>query len=189
MKNKYRAIVIGGSAGSFSVVVRILKALPSDYNLPIILCMHRLKHIREGFLEALEIKSRIKLMEPCDKEKIRSGRVYLAPANYHMLIELNRFIALSTEEMVNFSRPSIDLTLQTASYAYKDKLVGIILSGANKDGAYGLKKIKDGGGTTIVQKASDCKVATMPNAAKSLTEVDHELTSDEIIEYLLKLNN
>lgn len=189
MKNNIKAVVIGGSAGSFRVIVKILKALPKDYKLPIILSMHRLKHVREGFLEALQIKSNLKLVEPYDKERIKSGNVYLAPANYHMLVELNRSFALSTEEMVNFSRPSIDLTLQTTGYVYRNKLVGIILSGANRDGAWGLKKIKEYGGETIIQTPSDCKVPIMPNAAKSIVEVDYEMTTNEIIDYLIKLNN
>ncbi len=185
---KCKAIVIGGSAGSFSVVIRILKVLPKDYKIPIILCMHRLKHVREGFVEALAMKSNLKIIEPNDKDKIVGGVAYLAPANYHLYVELNHTIALSTEEVVNFSRPSIDLTLDSAGFAYRNSLVGIILSGANRDGAWGLKKIKDYGGTVIIQSPSDCKIKTMPEAAKSLTEVDYELTTEEIINYLLKLN-
>ena len=187
-RGEYKAVVIGGSAGSFSVMIKILKALPKNYKLPIILCMHRLKHVREGFIEALKIKSNIKIIEPDDKEKIRAGTVYVAPANYHMLIELGATVSLNTEEMVNYSRPSIDLTLESAGYVYKEKIIGIILSGANRDGAFGLKKIKDYGGRTVIQKPSDCKVETMPRAAQSITEIDEVLDTQEIIDMLLKLN-
>ena len=84
--NDYKAIMIGGSAGSFQVVSRIIAALPANYPLPILMCLHRLKHIRSGFVEALSIKSNLPIIEPHDKEPLKPGRIYLAPANYHMYI-------------------------------------------------------------------------------------------------------
>ena len=142
----YKAVVIGGSAGSFQVITKILNSLPKNFPLPVLLSLHRLKHVRSGFVEALSIKSNIPIIEPFDKDTIKPGIGYLAPSNYHMYIELNKKIALSTEEPVNHSRPSIDLTFETAATAYRNKLVGIILSGANRDGADGLKKVKQNGG-------------------------------------------
>lgn len=188
LNNKYKAIVIGGSAGSFQGITRILSQLPEDFTLPIIMCLHRLKHVRNGFTEALSIKSIKPVSEPCDKENIKKGLVYLAPANYHLSIELGNSFSLSTEDMVNNSRPSIDITLETAAYVYKDKLIGILLSGANRDGAYGMKKIKDRGGLTIVQEPSECMIDTMPSAALQLTEIDYTLKLDEIIRFLLELD-
>ena len=137
--SNYRAVIIGGSAGSFQVITRILSSLPMNYSLPVFLCLHRLKHIRSGFVEALSIKSKLPVVEPDDKDAIKPGIIYLAPANYHMHIELGNRFSLSTEEPVNHSRPSIDLSFMSAAYNYKRKLVGIILSGANRDGAVGLK--------------------------------------------------
>lgn len=185
---KYKAIVIGGSAGSFPVITKILSELPEDFDIPIIMAMHRLKHIRHGFIEALSIKSTKHIIEPVDKESIKKGVIYLAPANYHMCVELGNFISLSTEPMINNSRPAIDLTFETASYNYKDKIVGIILSGANKDGAHGLKKVKDRGGLTIIQDPSECVIDTMPTAAQNVTEIDYILKTDEIIDFLICLN-
>ncbi|HEY4787613.1 MAG TPA: chemotaxis protein CheB [Bacteroidales bacterium] len=184
----YKAVVIGGSAGSFQVLTRILSALPKTYPIPVLLSMHRLKHIRSGFLEALAIKSNLPVVEPFDKEQIKPGRAYLAPANYHMFIELGNRIALSTEEPVHHSRPSIDLSFITAAQAFRDKMVGIILSGANSDGAYGLQKVKENNGITIVQDPNECQVRTMTEAAMKLTRVDHVFTTDQIINFLLKLN-
>ena len=184
----YKAVMIGGSAGSFQVVTKILSSLPKDYPLPVFLCLHRLKHVRSGFVEALSIKAQLPVIEPNDKDHIKAGRIYLAPANYHMYIELGNKISLSTEEPVNHSRPSIDLSFISAAYSYKAKLVGIILSGANKDGAYGLKKVKDSGGLTIVQDPKECQVKTMTTASMKLTTVDHVLTTNQIIDFLLKLN-
>jgi Chemotaxis response regulator containing a CheY-like receiver domain and a methylesterase domain len=184
----YKAVIIGGSAGSFQVLTKILNSMPKTFNLPILLCMHRLKHVRSGFLEALSIKSNLPILEPNDKEQIKPGKVYLAPANYHMFIELGNRIALSTEEPVNHSRPSIDLSFLTASQAFRDKLVGIILSGANSDGALGLQKVKEFNGLTIVQDPKECQVRTMTESAMKLTKVDHVFTTDEIINFLVKLN-
>ena len=185
---QYKSVVIGGSAGSFQGITRILQALPSDFDLPIIMALHRLKHVRNGFEEALSIKSVKPVTEPFDKEQIKRGKVYLAPANYHMSVELGNTFALSTEEMVNNSRPSIDITLETAAYVYSTKLVGILLSGANRDGAYGMKKIKDRGGLTIVQEPSECMIDTMPASALKITPIDHILKIDQIIEFLNELH-
>ncbi len=182
--NNFRAIVIGGSAGSFPVISEILLNLPKGLNIPVILCLHRLKHIRHGFIEALNLKSKYMVCEPEDKEKILPGKVYLAPSNYHLYVELGNTFALSTEEMVKYSRPSIDLTFETASYVYKDKLIGIILSGANSDGADGIKKVKDRGGFTIVQNPSEASIKTMPEAALKTTEIDLVLNTKEIINFL-----
>ena len=139
----YKAVILGGSAGSFQIVTRILNSLPKDLPLPVLLCLHRLKHVRSGFVEALSLKSNIPVEEPYDKDTLRPGRAYLAPANYHMYVELANRVALSTEDTVNHSRPSIDLSFITAANAYREKLIGIILSGANKDGALGHKNEHD----------------------------------------------
>src|SRR5689334_25394808 len=148
LNSGFRAVVIGGSAGSFQGIVRILSALPSGFSLPIIMALHRLKHVRHGFVEALALKSNLPVIEPEDKETIRKSNVYLAPANYHLSVELGNNFSLSTEEMVNNSRPSIDITLASAAYVYRNKLVGILLSGANRDGALGMKAIHEKGGLT-----------------------------------------
>jgi two-component system, chemotaxis family, protein-glutamate methylesterase/glutaminase len=183
----YKAVIIGGSAGSFQVVTRILNSLTPDFQVPVLLCLHRLKHVRSGFVEALSLKSGIPVEEPFDKDVLRPGKAYLAPANYHMYIELANRIALSTEETVNHSRPSIDLSFITAANAYRDKLIGIILSGANRDGALGLKKVHDLGGVTIVQDPNECEVKTMTQSALQLTPVDYVYSTDQIISYLKKL--
>ncbi len=188
LDNRYKAIVIGGSAGSFQGIVKILSNLPANFPLPIIMCLHRLKHVRNGFVEALSIKSTAEIVEPFDKEHIKKGKVYLAPSNYHMSTELGHFFSLSTEDMVNNSRPAIDITLGTTAYVFRDKLIGILLSGANKDGGMGMKYIKDRGGKTIVQEPSECMIDTMPKAAMNLTTIDHVLKIDEIVEFFKQLH-
>lgn len=187
LNNSYKAVVIGGSAGSFQGVVKILSQLPKGFPLPIIMCLHRLKHVRHGFVEALSIKSVVQVTEPYDKESIKKGGVYLAPANYHMSVELGHYFALSTEEMVNNSRPAIDITLSTCAYVYKEKLIGILLSGANKDGAMGMKAIKERGGLTIVQDPAECMIDTMPKSAQAVTKIDHTLKVDQIVSFFQEL--
>lgn len=186
-KSQIKAVVIGGSAGSFQVITKVLAQLDPSFEPPIFMAMHRLKHVRHGFIEALTLKSKKTILEPYDKESIKKGMVYLAPSNYHMLIELGNKISLSTEEMVNNSRPSIDLTFDTASYAYKNKILGIILSGANKDGAWGMKKLKERGGIAVVQDPKECTIDTMPSSAMALSKMDYVLSTEEIVQLLNSL--
>lgn len=188
LNNGFKAVVIGGSAGSFQGIVKILSRLPVDFPLPIIMALHRLKHVRHGFVEALSIKSALRITEPDDKEGIKKGVVYLAPANYHMSIELGNYFSLSTEHMINNSRPAIDITLGSAAYTFRNKLIGILLSGANKDGGLGMKRISEKGGRTIVQNPNECMIGTMPKAALAATAIDHILSVDEIVEFLNELH-
>ena len=186
----YRAIVIGGSAGSFPVVTKILSQLRPGFRVPIILCLHRLKHVREGFSEALGYKSVLPVIEPSDKQKIKPGHVYLAPSNYHLMVEhVGNAFALSTDEMVKFSRPSIDVLFQSAAYTYREKVVGILLSGANTDGVAGIACLKKRGGYTLVQDPAECTIRTMTEGAIKATEIDEVLTTEGIIKYLNQLSN
>lgn len=186
--DKIKYIVIGGSAGSFQTITNILGTLPANFKFPIFLALHRLKNVRTGFVEALSIRSNLTIYEPFDKETISQGKVYLAPANYHMYIEPEKIISLSTEESVNHSRPSIDLTLSSAALSLNENLLGILLSGANKDGAEGMKAVYDEGGYTIVQDPDDCQVNTMTKAALNITPIHQVLTTNKILEFLLNLN-
>lgn len=188
LNKNFKAIVIGGSAGSFQGITKILSQVPKDFPLPIIMSLHRLKHVRNGFIEALSIKSIKDVIEPYDKESIKRGKVYLAPANYHLSVELGHYFSLSTEEMLNNSRPSIDITMETAAYTYKNKLIGILLSGANKDGAKGMKKISDNGGFTVVQDPKECMIDTMPSAALSITKINYTLSIESIIELMFEIH-
>ncbi len=180
----YKAVIIGGSAGSFSVVSKMLAKINPNFPLPILICMHRLKHVRSGLVESLNIKSNIPVVEPLDKEKIEVGKVYLAPSNYHMFIEFDGTISLSTEDVLNHSRPSIDHSFISASTTYRNKLIGIILTGANKDGAQGMKQIHNKKGFTIIQDPTTCDVDTMPKSALRLFTPDEILCPEKILNFL-----
>jgi two-component system, chemotaxis family, protein-glutamate methylesterase/glutaminase len=183
---KFEAIVIGGSAGSFKPLCQLLSAIPPDFQTPIILCLHRLKTIPTGFAEVLNSVSAIKVIEPFDKQEIQKGNIYLAPSNYHLYIESNLTFSLSTEELINFSRPSIDITLESAAKIYKEKLLGIIYSGANTDGVNGMKKIQNNNGFTIAQNPDESQVNTMPLGAIKKKCIKLVLKSEEIVEYVLE---
>jgi two-component system chemotaxis response regulator CheB len=165
-------------------VSKILADIRADFKYPIFLCLHRLKNISGGFQEALNIRSSLKIHEPIDKEMIKNGRVYLAPSNFHMLAEVGNSIALSVEDLHHFSRPSIDLTFDTFSFVYREKMLGIILSGANSDGAEGMFKCKQRGGYTIVQDPEEATVKTMVSSTLALIKPNKVLSTDEITAFL-----
>ncbi len=177
-------MVIGGSAGSFSEIRKILTSLPANFNVPLAMCFHRLKDKRNGFVESLEVGSKIRIIEPDDKSSIEPGVGYLAPANYHMLIEPARTLALSTEVEVNFSRPSIDLTFESAGAAYHDKMLGIMLSGANSDGAQGMFSAHKRGAYSIIQDPEEAAFGTMPGAILNYFQPHKILKVEDIIEFL-----
>lgn len=183
-----KIVVIGGSAGSFQVVTKILLELKSDFKLPIFFCLHRLKNVTTGFEEALNINSVHKVHEPRDKEVIKKSKLYLAPANYHLLAEIGNSITLSIDELHNFSRPSIDLTFDSFSYIYNTKMLAIILSGANTDGADGMYKAYKRGAYTIVQDPNEAVVKTMVEGALHLFKPHEILDTNGIINFLNTLN-
>lgn len=186
--NQKKAIVIGGSAGSIPVLNKILAALPPDFPFPIIVCLHRMKNVSEGMTEVFEKTSANKVIEPNDKDLIQKGNVYIASSNYHLLVENDFTFSLSTDILENYSRPSIDITIQSCSKVYKQALVGILLTGANKDGVEGMCMLKKNGGITIVQDPMECLAPYMPQAAIEKQCIDFIFTSDRIIDYLKKLS-
>jgi two-component system, chemotaxis family, protein-glutamate methylesterase/glutaminase len=184
---EFPCIVIGGSAGSFKPVCNILKSLPPTFNASIILCLHRLKNVNHGFAEALSTYSNHPIIEPFDKQPVEKGFIYLAPSNYHLYVGSDLTFNLSTESMVNFSRPSIDLTYYTVGNVFKTKSTGIILSGANRDGVKGIQHVFFNGGITIAQHPQECQAPTMPEGAIDLKCIHHILSENEIINYILSI--
>lgn len=178
------ALVIGGSAGSFHTVTGILKILPAHLNFPVFLCLHRLKQARLGFREVLQGNSSVPVVEPEDKTRISKGTVYLAPANYHMMVENDFSISLSTDVPSNYSRPSIDLCFASAAATYHKYLTGILLSGANRDGTIGLIELKKNNGFCIIQDPRDCEITTMCASALAAVKPDKILNADQIIEFV-----
>ena len=184
---KYEAIVIGTSAGGLKALVSVLADLPEDFPIPILVVQH-LPTTRDSFLvDYLNENIALKVQEAESHECIVNSVVYVAPPNYHMLIEKTGCIVLSVEEKVNFSRPSIDLLFITAAEKFKQNLIGIILTGANSDGSKGLKRIKELGGTTIVQDPDEAEVSAMPNFAIQAVQIDYILKNKMITKVIEKL--
>lgn len=181
-------IVIGGSAGSYNIIRRILSSVPADFPIPVVLCLHRLKEFRSGFAESLNITSKLPVKEAHDKDILRPGTVYLSPANYHLMIEPDRTIALSTEDDVNYSRPSIDITFESAGYSLKSRMAGILLSGTNTDGARGLFSAFRHGAITVIQNPENAQFAIMPNEVLSYFNPHFILSDSEITQLIISLN-
>lgn len=185
--DQWEAVVIGVSAGGLKALATILAYLPADYSIPVIIVQHLLEGSDSFLVDYLNEQVSIRVKEAMDKETIRPGFVYVAPPGYHLLIEDDRIFSLSIDPKVNYSRPSIDVLFDSAAFVYQEKCLGIILTGANRDGSEGLRHIKMNGGQAIIQDPETAEYNMMPLAAMSAVKADHILALDEIGMYLLKL--
>ncbi|MBT3206909.1 MAG: chemotaxis protein CheB [Bacteroidetes bacterium] len=187
-KRKYEAIVIGVSAGGMAALNTIMPALPKNFSIPILIVQHISPRSENYLVHILNNSCKLKVKEADEKEKIENGKVYLAPPNYHFLVEEDFTISLSTEERVNYARPSINVLFESAAIAYKNSLIGVILTGANNDGSQGLKSIKDYGGYVIVQNPKTAEVESMPKAALKATKTNNVFELEKIAEILISLS-
>jgi len=178
--------VIGTSWGGLAALHQILGALPSSFHLPIVVVQHRHKDSGQLLPRVLQDDTRLNVCEVEDKTPIVGGSIYIAPANYHVLVERGH-LSLSTEEPVAFSRPSIDVTFISAADAYREGVVGVVLTGANSDGARGLKRIADRGGLAVVQRPDTAESPVMPAAAERLVPTARVVTLAAIAELLASL--
>ena len=184
---KSKAVVMGGSAGGLSALSKILSHLPKGFPCPVMVVLHLDPSGGHQLPKLLANHCGLVVKEAEDTEEIRPGRVYIAPAGYHLLVERDYTLSLSVDEPVNFSRPAIDVLFQSAAEAYGPSLVGVIITGASRDGSMGLQSIKAFGGTAIVQDPSFAQVPLMPAAAIKATKVDHILNLADIGLFLAKL--
>jgi two-component system chemotaxis response regulator CheB len=181
------AVVIGASAGALEALSVILPALPAELAVPLMIVVHMPPDRRSVLAELFEAKCRISVREAEDKEPLSNGTAYFAPPDYHLLVEANRSLSLSSDEPVLYSRPSIDVLFESAADVYGAALLGIVLSGANEDGAAGLKAVVETGGTAIVQSPEGAFAAAMPEAAMALCPTARVLSLDAIAAYLQSL--
>jgi len=185
MNDNPEIIVIGGSSGSIPVVIRIIRDLPEGFSIPVVLIIHRMKNVESDLKRILSVTKNI--IEPEDKDPIKSGRIYLAPQNYHLLVEEDKTFSMDYSEPVNYSRPSIDVTFDSVSAVFGNRALAILLSGANKDGAGGMVNIVANGGAGIVQDPSSAEYPVMPQSVlKNNTPVEI-LTPENIVLKLLSL--
>lgn len=184
----YEIIVVGTSTGGLKALQILLSGLSAGFPLPIAIVQHRGQGSDSGLCEFLSQSSNLPVSEPEDKEPLLRGHAYLAPRDYHMLIENGSF-ALTTDRPVAYARPSIDVLFESAADEYQERAIGVILTGANHDGTYGLRKIKSRGGLALVEDPATAACREMPQAAMAQTEVDKVLPLQEIAPYLEKLIN
>ena len=182
------AVVIGASAGGLEALLAILTKLPSGYHLPLLAVLHLPSHGDSRLAEVLGARLNLPVREAADKEKIQPGTLYVAPGGYHVLVERDLSLSLSCDPPVHYSRPSIDVMMESAADAWGERLAAIVLTGANEDGADGLARIGKHGGLTIVQDPNEAAVSTMPQAAIARRTPDHVLGLAGIHALLLELD-
>lgn len=182
--HEIRCVVLGASAGGVDAINFILGKFHRPLTVPLLITLHVAPHsifIEEAFRGA---DSTIQIKEVADKEVLLPGKVYFAPADYHVLLERQGHVSLSSEEAVCFARPSIDVMFESAAFAFKQNVLGILLTGANEDGAKGLKTIQDFGGLTYVQDPREARSPFMPQSALALFTPTQVLVLESIGELL-----
>ena len=191
---QYDAIVIEVSSGGMTAIKFIFSALAVVFSIPIIVVQHISAQSDNDWVNLLNGKSNVTIKEADEKEKIACGNAYIALANYHLLIEKDKTFSITIDERVNFARPSIDVLVESAAEAHKEKLVGIVLTGANNDGAKGIKRVKECGGLAIIQDPKTAESASMPASAiaallsgKQAIQPDYILPLEKIIELLIEI--
>jgi two-component system chemotaxis response regulator CheB len=185
-KMEYEIIVIGTSMGGLAALETIFTGLPADFAVPIAVVQHRSSESLDTMLKVLRRYTSLRLREPSDKEPIEPGTIYVAPPDYHLMVEPGYF-ALSTGPVVSYARPSIDVLFDSAADAYKSRVIGIVLTGANSDGAAGARRIKAVGGVVLAQDPTTAECAVMPKATIKDVKVDRILTLEEISPCLASL--
>ncbi|RYF82560.1 MAG: chemotaxis protein CheB [Chitinophagaceae bacterium] len=180
----YKMVVIGGSAGSLDVVLKIVSGLPAQTKASFIIVLHRKSDSESILTNLLSIRTRLKVKEVEDKDEIHPGTIYLAPPDYHLLLEDEKNFSLDSSEKVHYSRPSIDVTFESVAETFGRRAIGILLSGANSDGAIGLKQLRESGGLTIAQDPKTAEVDFMPRQAIACNAAVQTLSPAGMIELL-----
>ena len=165
-------ICIGASAGGIQALQKLLKSLGKDFKTPLLVVLHIPEHSKVSLSTTLQNSYHGTTLDAVDKLQIENSHCYIAPPGYHLLVEEDKSLALSQEDPIKFSRPSIDVLFESAALAFRSKVCGIILTGANSDGADGLKAVKDAGGIAIVQDPTEADYPTMPQASVDVCQPD-----------------
>lgn len=181
------AVAIGASAGAVQALLHVLPPLPQDFAVPILIVVHVPPDRGNALVALFQDRCRLPVKEAEDKEPVSAGTIYFAPSDYHLLVEADRTVALSCDEPINHSRPAIDALLETAADAYGASLAAIILTGANQDGAAGLRAVAAAGGVAIVQEPATAEMPAMPAAALAACPAARTMTLDAISSYLMGL--
>jgi two-component system, chemotaxis family, protein-glutamate methylesterase/glutaminase len=181
------AIAIGASAGGVEALSVLLPALPTGLAAAVFVVLHQPRDRPSLLVDIFKLKCDLPVREAEDKDAVEPGTIYFAPPDYHLLVDEGPRLALSADDLVHYSRPSIDVLFESAADVYEDRLLGILLTGANEDGASGMEAIHRAGGTTVVQEPETALAASMPLSALARTPVDRVLSLDDIAALLRSL--
>lgn len=181
---RFDAIVIGVSAGGFRVLNTIIGRINHQFSIPIVIVQHISATAENYIVKHLSDKTNLIVKEIEEKESLRPGTVYFAPPNYHVMVERNKTLSLTVGKRVSYARPSIDVLFDSAAEAYLERLLGIILTGANSDGSEGCRRIKQWGGTVWVQDPDEAEFDEMPQSVINNRVYDKIFTIDELIEHI-----
>jgi two-component system, chemotaxis family, protein-glutamate methylesterase/glutaminase len=182
----YSIVAVGTSWGGLSAMTKLLGSLPEDFPIPIVVVQHRGKDSDRLLVQLLQDATGLKVCEIEDKDVLSAGTVHVAPADYHVLVE-SGYLSLTLEEPVRFSRPSIDVMFTSAADAYGPATIGVILTGANEDGAMGLADIVKRGGTALIQDPKTAEIKIMPGAALQAAPTAEVLSLDNLARRLIEL--
>jgi two-component system chemotaxis response regulator CheB len=183
----FEAVVVGASAGGVNALMQVLPALPRGYRLPIVVVLHVRSGRQNQLVEVFQQRVQLPVREAGDKEDVIPGTLYFAPAGYHLLLENERSFSLSCDAPLHFARPAIDITMESAADVYGASLAGILLTGANDDGAQGMAAVGRAGGLTVVQDPDEANVGVMPLEAIRVRPPDLVLPLEQIKQLLLML--
>ena len=186
LKNEYSLVMIGGSAGSLEVILQLMPCLRNNMKASIAIILHR-KNDDSLLAKILDAKTSLTVIEAEDKTSIEPGRIYVAPADYHLLIEKDKSFSLDFSEKIHYSRPSIDVSFETAADALGGKVAAFLLSGANADGAKGLLTIKQAGGFCVAQDTVEASVDYMPSSAIRIGAVNKIMKLEEMMSWFSAL--
>ena len=186
--HKSDLLLLGGSAGSFKPIFDAVQTFPSNLNKAVLIVIHRKKNFFSEIENLFAQNSRMLMREVNDKDCINKQTIYIAPANYHTLFEKEKCFGLDVSEAVWHSKPSIDVSFESAAETYKDCCTAILFSGANQDGAEGLLKLRNSGSLTIAQDPKDAEMPDMPQAAINMNAAEYVLSTADILE-LFKLTD
>ncbi|MFT3751121.1 MAG: chemotaxis protein CheB [Agriterribacter sp.] len=184
IKKRRKLIVIGGSSGGLEALLIILSLLHKDFTIPVIIVLHRGQVSDGGLIEVLSSKCTLQVKEADEKDMLLPGWIYVAPPDYHLLVEKSGTVSLDVSEKVFYSRPSIEVCFLSAALAFRENLIAVLLSGANADGAEAMGYVKKTGGITIVQDTQDALVPYMPEQAITISPIDMILPAQDIAELL-----
>jgi two-component system chemotaxis response regulator CheB len=188
-KQEVQLILIGGSAGSLDVILKLVPALELPAPFAIVMVLHRKASNDDILVDLLNAKTDWAVKEAEEKEPVLPGNIYIAPADYHLLLEKDKTFSLDVSEKINYSRPSIDITFESAAEAYGPALLAILLSGANADGVDGMKYIKELGGICVAQEPGSAEVSFMPMQAIAQVAIDHILPANQLAAFINQLRS